>query len=246
MSKLPSRFLLIAALFLLPAFAPAAVITTGCANTNVSCTLLELTQGATIQTNSLVFGDFTRYRLLGFQGALYPNISNIDVYGLDDGGLDPGPGLLFDLNGQWDVSGIGLIDIATTFNVSTAANPIKDSSVELGPGAYASGAGSESGAEDYLFEFAGGPPIYRLVADIRPSDGYDVRYVETDFVPLSSVHGMLSFRVNGGGSGEAYLDQFTLRFSQVEAFDVVPEPASLTLFAFGSLALLLLGKRRAC
>lgn len=230
---------LLAALILLPASAPAAVITTGCANTNVSCTLLELIQGGSIQTNTVVFTDFTPINVLGFRGAPFPNVSNIDVFGLDDGGLDPGPGLLFVLNGQWDVFGDGLIDFETTYNIATAANPIKDSSLELGPATYATGPAAESGAENFLFEFAGGPPVYRLVADIRTASGFDVRYVETDFTPLSSLHGRLSFRVNGGGgSGEAYLEEFTVRFSQVDAFDVIPEPTSLTLVGGGVLALL--------
>jgi len=247
MKKLiPSFVSAILALILLAASAPAAVITTGCANANVSCTLLELMQGGTIQTNSLLFGDFTPYSVLGFRGAPFPNVSNIDVFGLDDGGFDPGPGLLFVLNGQWDVSGDGLIDFETTFNVSTAANLIKDSSVELDPSTSATGSGAESGVENFLFEFAGGPPIFRLVTDIRPGDSFEVLVAETDFAPRPSVHGVLTFRVNGGGgSGEAYLEEFTLRFSQVDGLDVVPEPTSLTLLAGGAVALLWFRRRKA-
>ena len=228
--------------------ANATVITTGCANVNVGCSLLELLTGGTIQTNELVFSAFTPINVLGFGYAQYPNIANVYVYGLDDGGLDPGPGLLFDLNGQWDVTGQGLIDFETTFNVATVGNQIKDSSVILDPSTSASGAGSESGVEDYLFEFAGGPAIYRLVADLRPSEGFNVMSVQTQFAPRDAVHGVLSFRVNGGGTGSAFLDQFILRFSQTDGDtqppSPVPEPGTLTLM--GSLIALAItrGRRR--
>ena len=226
--------------------ASAAVITTGCANTNVSCTFLELMAGGSIQTNELVFSGFTKYTILGFQFAQFPNVANIHVYGLDDGGLDPGPGLLFDLNGQWNVTGQGIIDFETTFNVSTVGSLIKDSSVILDPSTSANGPGSKSGVEDYLFEFAGGPPIHRLVTDIRPSENFNVTSVQTQFAPRASVHGVLSFRVTAGGStgGSAYLDQFILRFSQVESAAAVPEPSTLSLLLAGSALGIAIARRK--
>ncbi|MEZ5365926.1 MAG: hypothetical protein R2748_27240 [Bryobacterales bacterium] len=114
--------------------APAAVITNGCANVNVSCTFVELLGGATIQTNDLVFGDFSPIHVLGFGYARIPDLRNIVVYGLDDGGLDPGPGLLFDLGGQWNLGPRGLIDYETSFTVTSFGNVIKDSSLDLGAG----------------------------------------------------------------------------------------------------------------
>ena len=230
-------------LALSPIPSKAVVITSGCANVNASCTLTELILGGTIQTNSLVFSSFAPIRVLGFGGARFPNINNVVVTGLDDGGLDPGPGLLFDLQGQWNVFGPGLIDFETSFTVTSLANPIKDSSIDLGPGTFASGSNSASGVEDFLFELEGGPPIFRLVADMRPSDDFYVPSIQTQFAPRPSVFGLLTFRSWAGGTpgGAANLDQFTLRFSQLDAPDAIPEPTTWTMLLAG---LFLLGRVR--
>ncbi|MCB1021302.1 MAG: PEP-CTERM sorting domain-containing protein [Acidobacteria bacterium] len=214
----------------------SSVITTGCANVNISCTFAELLTGATIQTNDLVFSGFTRIHILGFGYAQIPDLRNIIVYGLDNGGLDPGPGLLFDLGGQWDLGPRGLIDYETTFGVTSIGNVIKDSSVDLGPNTFADGENSAAGAEDYLFEYAGGPAVYRLVADIRPSEAFNEPSVDADIGEYTSLFALLSFRAWAGDSdsGSANLDSFTLRFSQLETItSVVPEPSSWALLLAG-------------
>ena len=230
--------------------ANAAVMTTGCAGAT-SCTLLELMTGGSIQAGDLVFSDFSPW-LVSDYGAV--NETNVIVTGLDDGSLDPGPGLLFTLNGEFDVNSImnpAGLDLTMTFLVgppdpplNPPSNLIKDSSISLV--ATATGGGSLSGVEQELYDMQGGDLVHTHVVDVG-GNGLNITFSSTEFTATDSLFNSLKLRVWPGSNGTANLTSFEIHFSQQEPDTppaTVPEPGSLSLMAAGLIAALAMIRKR--
>ena len=226
------------------ASAQAVVITNGCVG-GTSCTLFELMQGGSIQAGDLLFSQFSPWNDLA-QGA-FVDESLIIVTGLDDGSLDPGPGLRFELNGEFDVTSLSVpsnLDLVMTFLVGPPTPPlnppsnlIKDSSISLV--AEAVGGGSLSGVEQELFEMQGGSLVHTHVVDVG-GDGLSILFSSTEFPARESLFNSLTLRVWPGGNGVANLTSFDIHFSQ----QPIPEPGAVSLMGAGLLAALALIRKR--
>ncbi len=109
--------------------AQATVITSGCSNTNVFCTLDELDFGGTITVNDKLFDNWD---FIANTGGFA--LDRITVTGLTDLGNDPGPGLRYEGNGAMRVEA-GIFNLfAFSFRVSVVDPTeflIKDNTLDL-------------------------------------------------------------------------------------------------------------------
>ena len=219
----------------------ALAVAAGCAQ---AIPLSELLQpGGSITAGDKVFDNWS----VIFQDSSTPgrvvNTGNIDVSALNDGGLNPGPGLKFEiLNNEFQVTGDDLyayLDFMFGFKV-TVQDPnlsIKDNSLQMGLAAVSSfgdnGAfiretiGTAVGLDDlgikevefsYLDPQLGGPGLISNTSDTA------------DFKPQKEIWVTKNILVWAYGDTEtASLTGFTQRFSQQDSN--VPEPGSLALVA---------------
>ncbi len=180
------------------------------------------------------------------------NTDNIEVTALNDGGLNPGPGLRFDiLNDEFLVEGDGLfayIDFMFGFQVSVLVSDdllmIKDNSLyltgaELLFPSYLSSVFIEENiyADGTLNQNLGGKNVElsNISGNIT-----DKAFDAADFNPRSSVYVTKNILVEAWDIDEsANLLSFEQRFSQVEV--EVPEPSLLSLLAVG---LIMIGVRK--
>ena len=96
-------------------YANATIVTSGCANSGVSCTLDELAGGASIQVNDVTFDTWSV--LDSSDNAV--SLSSVDVIALDD--QPSNVGLSFTANRALSTTGLDLIDVAIDFAVTTSA-----------------------------------------------------------------------------------------------------------------------------
>jgi hypothetical protein len=100
--------------------------------------LTTLLNGGTITAGDKVFDQFSVVSYAAGDGRAF-DPDNIDVTALNDGGNDPGPGLLFTVTGgEMTVAGDGIynfVDLLFGFHVTAAAGfKIKDNSLQLNGG----------------------------------------------------------------------------------------------------------------
>jgi hypothetical protein len=181
------------------------------------------------------------------------NTDNIDVTALNDGGLDPGPGLRFDiLNDELLVEGDGIfayLDFMFGFRV-TVLDPgllVKDNSLYLTEAELVNPTSLVSVfIEEKIFTDASASSNiddYIGIKDVVLSNAFGI---ETDkafdsaaFNPRNSIYVTKNILMEAWDVGEsANLLSFEQRFSQVTR---VPEPASLWILAAG---LVMIGVRR--
>lgn len=168
------------------------------------------------------------------------NYDNIDVVALNDGGLDPGPGLQFNiLNGEFDVTGDGVyayLDFTFGFRASVLAPNllIKDNSLALNAGNVVN-LGDTGFAIVETIEDGNGNPLgdkYVEFSWLDPTLGgpglTDILSDSAAFAPQREIWVTKNILVwaDDVDTG-ASLQGFQQRFSQV------PEPATLALLGLG-------------
>jgi hypothetical protein len=217
--------------------ASAVVMTTGCVNVNVSCTLQELFNGGMITVNDKKFLAWN-LEVLQASGPL-PNFNLIEVVGLDDGGLDPGPGIKFNGNGQLVVEDTDFLDLRFNFGVSASGPFIVDNSLEI---VMATVVGT--GLIDIREDVFDPPPLPRLVGskhvELDPFFGVIEPFDRIDWLPPRQ-HLLIEKEIflEGSDIGDlAELDMFVQRFSQI------PEPGTLTLLGVGLAGVAWLTRRK--
>jgi len=184
------------------------------------------------------------------------NASNIDITPLNDGGLNPGPGLDFSVsNGELSVTGNGIynfVDLMFGFRVS-AIDPllgIKDVSLELvGFLIYSldesnnlgfsvtETIGTSQGANDLATNFA----EYSVLTDEVGENFVDNAVNSVDFSPFSEIwvtKNILVWAVDE--TDTAVMQGFEQRFSQ----EVIPEPSTVVLMLLGLVGLVAVGRRK--
>lgn len=209
----------------------ASVITSGCANVDVACTLDELAGGASIQVNDVTFdswsvADFSNNPI---------DLTSMDVVPLDD--QSSNVGLAFDANGVLSTAGFELIDLTIAFAVttSTGAQQISGVSFELTDFAFgaANFGGVISGFEDISDPGSGPIGAAFVEADNQPPAVFDL-FDSTAFAPTSTLTIEKLILISGDATG----DTVTLnRFEQRFQFATVPAPVPLMLLFGGVLGL---------
>jgi hypothetical protein len=196
--------------------------------------------GDTLTAGDKTFSNFNVDFVDFFGSGFEPDPTQIDVETLDDGGMDPGPGLRFIFNDQMTVAGTGLLDYINytiSFQV-IAADPfrIKDNSLALD----ATLANEFDNVGAYVLEkvFAPGAdtandtPIVEKDAELSFLAGSGVTEDLTDsaaFSPMLSILVTKNILVSALGDGEAVtVNTIEQRFSQT-----VPVPATALLLALG-------------
>ena len=219
---------LVSPVIALQTVAHAAVVTTGCGG-GATCTMTQLTGGGTITAGSLRFHSFSVLADFG----VGVDESTITLTGLDDMGLDPGPG--FRLNSNSELSTAAGEDISYAFSFSVTdvngSSTMKDGSLS---------AGTYSLGLDDLWEVQARVPSSNFLPDLKINAATGVSPTLTDssltFLPTSGITVRHNIDLDSTfiDSTGASLDSYTFRVSQV------PIPAALPLM-LGGLGLLLAG-----
>lgn len=217
--------------------------------------LSELFNGGSITAGDKRFDNWTQLIYDSSDPTRSFMAANIDVTALDDGGLNPGPGLKFTVsNGELTVTGDGsyaYIDLMFGFRATVLDPTLKITGNSL---AYSPGGGTNSWTSDVSYDL--GSYIHEAVGTAAGLDDLGLSSVEfselrdpddatatgtikisdsVSFAPQSSVwvtKNILVWAVDAGDG--ASLTSFEQRFAQT----AVPEPASLALtaLALGGLA----------
>ncbi|MCP4209841.1 MAG: hypothetical protein GY764_00030 [Halieaceae bacterium] len=220
----------------------ALLLSTGAASVHAApimgpTTLDELLSGETIQAGNMLFSDFVvdHWMDLAYftEDADY---TQIDVTPLNDGGMDPGPGLLFEFNNVLSVAGFTdlvelaeFIDFEFSFTATSQSqlHPIKDVSLEM-VGELVNPTDPVSGA--FVEEWVGGlvDPIAFLTREVSQSVDQSGESTSADFGPSQSI------RVTKDILVAAEVDGQTSTVVSVEQrFSLVPTPATSLLFGLG-------------
>lgn len=219
-----------------PLVASAAVTTTGCALTD-TCTLTELLGGGEFTAGDLRFHSFSQIYI--GDGVIDEKIDEgiVSLTGLDNAGLDPGPGFRFNGNGELKTLGGSLPTLGYVFEFDVehvgGSSVIKDASLTAGTGSI--------GTEDEWLVQARIPGD-KLAPDLEIIDSTIVPgTVLSDsfsFAPVSGIEVRNTINLDSEFGSGAALDDYTFRVS------VVPLPAALPLAAFALGLLALVGRRR--
>jgi hypothetical protein len=227
----PFAIVSLALFALAPRPSDGAVSTVGCANAT-SCTLAELFSGGAIVVNGRTFGNW-ELEFIDTDG-VQPDFSLVVVEGRADGGIDPGPGLEFQGNGQLAVVGEDRLDLALNFTVSPAANFVDNSLTLLSQ--TVAGAGFLRVGE--FVADANGIGIGQKNVESDPAFGVSIL---TDAIVFPTPPGLIiekDILLVGGAPGDAAaLDVFEQRYA-------LPEPEGSLMLCAGAGVLWGLAARR--
>ena len=217
--------------------AHALIVTTGCANTNSSCTLQELASGASIAVDGQRFDNW----LLNSASALPINLSGITVAGLDD--QTNNPGLRYVAGGNLSTLGLDLIDLDLSFRVTTISGPmVTGASLQIDQFLFSAGnVGGFVGVSEDILEANGVNLIGEQSVFAGNLAGSMALFDSITFASSSPIVVATNIIVSGDDSANAVsLDRFTQRF----AIALVPEPSTTLLLMAGLIGLLLPKRRR--
>ncbi|WP_305046052.1 PEP-CTERM sorting domain-containing protein [Geoalkalibacter sp.] len=212
-------------------------------------TLAELFNGGSITAGDKLFDNWQLLNHVASDGREL-NAGNIEVTALDDGGLNPGPGLDFSVaNNELSITGDGLyafVDLMFGFRVSVLdpLRRITDNSLELTDGFYTwvEDVGIFNDVGFYIRETVGTSPwtsdLGIKEVEFSLLDGVSTAILDdlAAFPPRSEIwvtKNILVWAV--AETDSAALFGFEQRFSQT----VIPEPGTLVLLALGGVGLLI-------
>ena len=203
--------------------------------------LSDLIQGASITAGDKLFDQWTLNFVNTTDPALVPDLGNVNVTPLNDGGNDPGPGLFFDAQAgaEFSVTGDGTlasINLEFGFRVSTLGSElIKDNSLLLTFG-YVTGSGDNGilinemiGTDPGLGDLGSKAVEISWLDPIFGGSGlYHNLFDSAEFTPQAEVFVTKNILLWATDvTEEVFLGIFEQRFSQV------PEPATLALMGLG-------------
>jgi len=212
--------------------------------------LTDLLNGQTIRAGDKLFDEWSILNIDSSDSRTI-NTDNIIVTALNDGGLDPGPGLQFEvLNDEFLVEGDDIyayFDFMFGFR-TTVLDPnfrVKDNSLYLTNKELQS---PSTLASVFIEEIIYKDDSFNETLGIKDVEFSSIAGVVTDkdfdaavFSPLSSIYVTKNILLEAVSIGEsANLMGFQQRFSQVQ----VPSPTVLWLLGLSTVVLLVQGKRR--
>lgn len=218
----------------------AGVSTVGCLSVS-SCTLSELFSGGSLTVDDKLFKDFS----LGFiaPSSPVPDFTRVTVTGLSGGGLDPGPGLRVDGNGEFNIADVDRMEFGYLFTVSVLdpVMRVKDNTLAMGPYTFTTGT---EGARIEVNEAVNDMALNLLAQkQVFADDFLGTSFLSDsrNFAPQSEIRVGTAVYLEGFGAGDrGELSSYTQNFSQV----VVPVPAALWLLLSGLAGLGIFSKRR--
>ena len=208
-----------------------------CAASGAQATLLsDLLNGGSITAGDKLFDNWEA-SYLSSDGRTV-NTANIAVTALNDGGLNPGPGLRFDiLNDEFSVTGddvFAYLDFTFGFHVSVQDPGLRitDNSLRLTGGAVTNSGDNGMYIQEVVYD-AAGKALGDKEVGFSWLDRTELTSVLSDraaFAPQSEVWVTKNILVWATAEDEtAALISFEQRFSQ----SAVPEPASFALLGLG-------------
>ncbi|HOO21779.1 MAG TPA: PEP-CTERM sorting domain-containing protein [Kiritimatiellia bacterium] len=211
-----------------------------------------LDPGASITAGDKLFDSWeVTFTDASAEGATW-DFGDIDITALDDGGDDPGPGLMIDMGGQMTVTGDGIYayrDIAISFHVSTIGDKkIKDNLLNFGnPASFLSFLADDlndlgMAVVEKVYDAAGNMLADKYI-EFSLLDGVETRDFPDSaaFAPQDEIWVTKNFLVWAvDDSDTASLGGVEQRFSQQS----VPEPGSLALVALALAGLGAAARRR--
>ncbi|NOQ13763.1 MAG: hypothetical protein GQ583_04685 [Methyloprofundus sp.] len=224
------RILLIAVIVGSSGFINAAVITTGCANSNLSCSMDELFGGASFIINDKLFDNFQLFDEF-FSSPVGPDYGQVDVF-FDD--QINNPGIWFNINNQFTVFDADFLYIDFGFNVWTLDGKpkIKDSTLGISDFNFGDTGGLmqiDEAIFDQFGNFLGDKHV-----EIDNFFGTEILEDSIDFTPQAHLFIENEIWIEGDFLGdEVELVSFHQHFSQI------PEPCTPRLIAMGFSGLLL-------
>jgi len=210
----------------------AGIITTGCVNTNVACTLAELSAGADLVINDVNFFGWS----VVDQSSNPLGLDDISVMAIDNQPSEVG--LAFETANSFNTTGLDLVDITINFAVATAvgAKQVNGASFELTDFSFeATNIGGFISGFDAIFDLTG-----VLIGDaFAQVDNLAAPVIDTfdsaTFAPRSalSVEKLILL------GGDAEEDRVSLNgFEQRFILASVPMPTTLLLFITGLFGLI--------